>query len=570
MSQRSLIIKCLAAYYPIESLQPLEGPYWNASFRAVGPDGVFYVKVFNEETTGVMRTINDLDIVAIALEDLYHVGFHSIARPKRSHTGTSVFRCGPFLAMVFDWIENERVPFNESNAQSFDLIEVCSPVLARLHAAGRQVQHVSRGLMYREIPYAYAPTRWVDTLNELWLNAENNIRERGYSSTTLSELRRARGLCEDLIVRRQAFFDRTANEYTILHGDFRPENLMHAKEPVVIDFDMIHIGPPEADIAYASLCFSGPRWFMGPRVLAKCAAFVRAYRNSSDIRVVNSQLLEAALEYVILKSASLSFKEEQLLARLALYRQVRGGLDLITEGVYNPITFLCNKIKEPNSALPMTEETSCENPAEGRRPAKLKPSDVPGHITPHEGSWLADLARGGVVIEIGTYRGRSTCFLAKEACIVVTCDPFCGQHAPRPEQHRVDFNEVRRNWAENTNACGVRHRVVLLELLSKEAYLILEQNVPAIFDLAFIDGSHDESDLRGDVRFANFLRVGGIIAFHDYVDSRYPDVQRIIDQWELSFGDAFELIPAVGTIRAFRKRQHQHIAADWSGAEHEL
>lgn len=566
VSQRALIVEHLANHYPIKSLFPLEGPYWNAAFKAVGPQEEYFVKIFNVETTGVSRTVDDLEIVAATLESLYEAGFKALARPKRSNSGKAAFRCGPYTAMVFEWIRGTQKSLDESCAQSSNVIAMCAPVLALLHEAGGRMPFTPLGLMRREVPYALSPARWADALDELWSNAERSLRERGAGPHALKELRRARGLSEDLVIRRRDFFDRADTKPTILHGDFRPENLIRVGEPFVVDFDMVHTGPPEADIAYAGLCFSGPRWFMGPRVRTKCAAFVRAYRNCAGIRFPEAHWLSAAFEYAILKAASLSFREDQLLARLALYCQIQGSLDQLSAGIGKASAFPSHGASDSSPASPKRDAIASMKQVSLHNLEVREPLDVPGHLAPYEGSWLTESARGGIAIEVGSYRGRSTCFIAKEARLVIACDPFCGQPIPRPEQHRVDFTEVRRNWAENTTACGVRDRIILLELSSAEAYSIVEQCIPGPFDLAFIDGSHHENDLRGDVRFANLLRIGGIIAFHDYGDARYPDVLRIVDEWAALFRDAFELIPAPGTIRAFRKLRDRTTAADWTGA----
>lgn len=193
----------------------------------------------------------------------------------------------------------------------------------------------------------------------------------------------------------------------------------------------------------------------------------------------------------------------------------------------------------------------------------LDPSEVPGHLALVEGIWLGTVARGGKVVEVGTYRGRSTCFMAREARQVITCDNFKGQGVLRPDQRPVDFSIVRRNWTENTTACGVKDRIVLIETSSIEAYAVIEKILETPFDLAFIDGSHREENLFCDVRFANFIGIGGIIAFHDYWDARYPDVRNVVDRFIFSFQNVFEEISSPGTIRAFRKQQDVRIPAEW-------
>src|SRR5436190_24203954 len=127
----------------------------------------------------------------------------------------------------------------------------------------------------------------------------------------------------------------------------------------------------------------------------------------------------------------------------------------------------------------------------------MEPIDIQGHLFEEEGLWLAEMARGGTAIEIGSYRGRSTCFIARAAAHVIACDPFTGQPHPRAEQHVVDFAEVRRAFHTNVAACGVARKVELLACTSRMAYESLSKRAP-IVDLIFVDGSHHGPDIAHD------------------------------------------------------------------------
>jgi predicted O-methyltransferase YrrM len=82
-------------------------------------------------------------------------------------------------------------------------------------------------------------------------------------------------------------------------------------------------------------------------------------------------------------------------------------------------------------------------------------------------------------------------------------------------------------------------------------------------DLVFVDGSHYSPALQVDVCFANLLRPGGIIAFHDYTRTEYPDVKRVVDAWHARFSAEFADVDAPGSIRAFRKLYDRAVPDDW-------
>jgi predicted O-methyltransferase YrrM len=193
----------------------------------------------------------------------------------------------------------------------------------------------------------------------------------------------------------------------------------------------------------------------------------------------------------------------------------------------------------------------------------MLPSEVPGLITHEEGAWLARQAAGGTVLEIGAFRGRSTCYLASGAHAVITCEPFTGQPQLRPGRRRLDFREVRHSWHHHVSAAGFAGRVTLLERRSDEAYAFLLNDLESALDLVFVDGSHYSPALRIDVCFANLLRPGGIIAFHDYTRTEYPDVKRVVDAWHARFSAEFAGVDAPGSIRAFRKLYDRAVPDDW-------
>jgi predicted O-methyltransferase YrrM len=75
--------------------------------------------------------------------------------------------------------------------------------------------------------------------------------------------------------------------------------------------------------------------------------------------------------------------------------------------------------------------------------------------------------------------------------------------------------------------------------------------LPEVYDLVFIDGSHDrESVLRdADLAVRHVLKPGGVLVFHDYRSSQDPGVTEAVD--ELIAGGG-ELLSRCGTLAVVR------------------
>ncbi|MBP3954180.1 class I SAM-dependent methyltransferase [Gemmata sp. G18] len=133
---------------------------------------------------------------------------------------------------------------------------------------------------------------------------------------------------------------------------------------------------------------------------------------------------------------------------------------------------------------------------------------VPGWLSCAEGRALWELARDKRVLELGRFHGRSTVALAQSARAVVSVDVLDPAHAA--------------GWLERF---GVSGNVTLLQ--SKFAEIDPRLGP---FDLIFVDGEHDEANVRADVELAlSLLAPGGCLAFHDYPDPSWPDVRRVVD-----------------------------------------
>lgn len=149
-----------------------------------------------------------------------------------------------------------------------------------------------------------------------------------------------------------------------------------------------------------------------------------------------------------------------------------------------------------------------------------KISKIDGFLTINEGKLLYDLAKkveDGAIVEIGSWKGRSTSCLALGSkagfgAKVYAIDPHTGS----PEHQEAFKGNV---WTfdifnENMKSVGVNDVVVPILKLAHEASKTFDQKI----SLIFIDGAHEYEDVCKDFEDW-FPKVddGGIIALHDTV-----------------------------------------------------
>jgi hypothetical protein len=148
---------------------------------------------------------------------------------------------------------------------------------------------------------------------------------------------------------------------------------------------------------------------------------------------------------------------------------------------------------------------------------------VEGFLVEGQERWLFDAARslpdGANVIEIGSFKGKSTCCLAfgcrgtKKR--VIALDPFDG--GPDLPQ-RDSFEEFSRNIKRG----GLTEYVEPIIGISTEALKTWKKPIHFLF----IDGSHKYEDVLADFEgFYPHVAPGGLIACHDVVEN-WPGVFR--------------------------------------------
>jgi predicted O-methyltransferase YrrM len=177
---------------------------------------------------------------------------------------------------------------------------------------------------------------------------------------------------------------------------------------------------------------------------------------------------------------------------------------------------------------------------------------VEGMVSDAEAAKLMKLAAGVpedvCIVEVGSYRGRSTCALAigAEGARVYAIEPhesfagvLGGSFGP-PD---------RRAFFENLLRVGVVEKVRLVNLSAE----VVCKGWTLPIGLLWIDGDHTEEGVRRDFgAFEPFLRPGGVVAFHDARDPEGGPAKLIE---ELLASSSYERADAVGELIALRRRR---------------
>jgi methyltransferase family protein len=158
-----------------------------------------------------------------------------------------------------------------------------------------------------------------------------------------------------------------------------------------------------------------------------------------------------------------------------------------------------------------------------RARAAIEP--VVGWLTPGQARRLWDAARSlrepAQIVEIGSFRGRSTIVLAlgaPDGVPVVAIDPHLGSdRGPREIGARPPLGEAdRAAFAANLQRAGVADRVRHVRRFSQEA---LDQ-VGGEVTLLYVDGAHRLTPARADLRrWGSRVPVGGRLLVHDAFSS---------------------------------------------------
>jgi predicted O-methyltransferase YrrM len=185
---------------------------------------------------------------------------------------------------------------------------------------------------------------------------------------------------------------------------------------------------------------------------------------------------------------------------------------------------------------------------------------VEGMLSNREGRFLYEAARKctgrGAIVEIGSFNGKSTVWLARGsqagARVPVFCiDPFEeSAEYPRPAGSASIFDAFNRN----IRRAGVESLVTAFRGTSAERAATWDKPI----ELLWIDGDHSYAGVKLDFeKFGAHLLDGGLIAFHDTLWTDGP--RRVVR--ESIFGSRqFRQIGITGAITYARKTPRGSLA----------
>jgi len=141
--------------------------------------------------------------------------------------------------------------------------------------------------------------------------------------------------------------------------------------------------------------------------------------------------------------------------------------------------------------------------------------EIEGWLTEEEGKKLQELCLNKNIIEVGSYKGRSTACIADVAKLVYSVDTH---KALGDGQHQVDNLTTWREFRHNTG--GYFNIIPFCGQLSQWV-----DTLPKV-DIAFIDGDHTLSGVKGDIKLLQ--NKAKLLIFHDYCHG-FPAVMIVVD-----------------------------------------
>ena len=164
-------------------------------------------------------------------------------------------------------------------------------------------------------------------------------------------------------------------------------------------------------------------------------------------------------------------------------------------------------------------------PAETFEEVTVRVRDIEGWMTPDQARTLWEKAKavskGGRIVEIGSFQGRSMIVLATAAdpsVEVIAIDPHAGNdRGPQEFEGFEDHAAVDHDiFNQNLEAAGVADRVNHLRKYSDDALVDVDGEI----DLMYIDGAHRYGPAKSDIAaWSEKVRPGGVLLIHDSFSS---------------------------------------------------
>jgi predicted O-methyltransferase YrrM len=187
----------------------------------------------------------------------------------------------------------------------------------------------------------------------------------------------------------------------------------------------------------------------------------------------------------------------------------------------------------------------------------VKDIDPQVGILDKEGCLLFDYASKiptkGLIIEIGSWRGRSTVWLGQGAMLrggqVLAVDPHMGMEG---------YGESYTEFIDNIKRCKIVEVVMPILLTSKAFFETYKEKV----DMIFLDGLHDFENINFDtLESLKHLKEGGVLALHDTI--AYTGPCKVVKNL-LAVNPQIRLIKQVGQINLSRKVKYNILNLIWN------
>ena len=158
---------------------------------------------------------------------------------------------------------------------------------------------------------------------------------------------------------------------------------------------------------------------------------------------------------------------------------------------------------------------------------------IDGWFSEDEGRWYARFARGlrgGIFVEVGSWKGRSTSF-AGPVCNandtrLVCVDHWSGSRDVLADRYAsaLAVEDVEATFRANMSMLGI-----VVEVIAASSVVAAARFSPGSVDRVFLDASHDHDSVAEDLRvWSERLKPDGLLAGHDYAD-KHPEVRAAIE-----------------------------------------
>ena len=165
---------------------------------------------------------------------------------------------------------------------------------------------------------------------------------------------------------------------------------------------------------------------------------------------------------------------------------------------------------------------------------------IEGWFSEDEGRWYARFARelrGGVFVEVGSWKGRSTSFIGRicnaNGTRLVCVDHWSGSRDILAQRYHdaLAVEDVEATFRANMRALGID-----VEVVAASSIVAAARFESGSVDRVFLDASHDPDSVTEDlVAWSERLKPDGVLAGHDY-GPRHPGLCQAVDAFALERG----------------------------------